>query len=322
MDNIYFNFIFILFINILIFFNLEFLSKKINILDYPDKKRKLHKYPVPLIGGVILSINFLVLAFLFKNISNDILSIFYFSLIFFLVGLLDDKFHISPNKKFLLNTIILLTFFWLNQNFLIKQFNFFNTTFEFNFLISFMFSVICVLIFINAMNLFDGINLQSLIYTINIFIFLSIKNYQNAYLLIIILILCSLIYFNYKNKLFLGDSGIYLLSSFISLNIIYIHNIEQKIVADEIFLLMMVPGIDMLRLFIYRLLNKKNPFYGDRMHIHHLLLDKYGYKAAITIIFFMISIPIFLNLLIDTRVIILSFILIYSCLIFFLKKIN
>ena len=34
----------------------------------------------------------------------------------------------------------------------------------------------------------------------------------------------------------------------------------------------MIPGIDMLRLFISRLINKKDPFSGDNNHIHHLLL--------------------------------------------------
>ena len=51
----------------------------------------------------------------------------------------------------------------------------------------------------------------------------------------------------------------------------------------------MVPGIDMLRLFIQRLLNKQNPFYGDRNHIHHLLLKKYGYNKTIFFFFTDIS---------------------------------
>ena len=36
---------------------------------------------------------------------------------------------------------------------------------------------------------------------------------------------------------------------------------------------MMLPGIDMLRLFLERIL-KKNPFKGDRNHLHHLFYLK------------------------------------------------
>ena len=36
----------------------------------------------------------------------------------------------------------------------------------------------------------------------------------------------------------------------------------------------MLPGIDMLRVFIVRMLNRKNPFSSDRNHLHYLLLDK------------------------------------------------
>ena len=42
---------------------------------------------------------------------------------------------------------------------------------------------------------------------------------------------------------------------------------------------MMVPGVDMFRLFLMRILSKKNPFSPDRNHIHHLLLNKiFKYK--------------------------------------------
>ena len=54
---------------------------------------------------------------------------------------------------------------------------------------------------------------------------------------------------NYKNYLFLGDSGIYLLSSIASFIFINEYNVFKTILyADEIFVLMMVPGVDMVRL--------------------------------------------------------------------------
>ncbi len=55
--------------------------------------------------------------------------------------------------------------------------------------------------------------------------------------------------------------------------------------VDEIFLLLMIPGLDMLRLFIERLLQKKNPLKPDRNHFHHLLLNRFQ-RYNVLIIYF------------------------------------
>jgi UDP-GlcNAc:undecaprenyl-phosphate GlcNAc-1-phosphate transferase len=119
----------------------------------------------------------------------------------------------------------------------------------------------------------------------------------------------------------MGDSGIYILSFFLSYLIIKNYNINVKINADLIFILMMLPGIDMLRLFIFRILNKKNPFSPDKNHIHHLLLEKFTYWQSIIIINFAIIIPILLSLInFSNLIIIFVFISIYLISIFILKN--
>ena len=72
------------------------------------------------------------------------------------------------------------------------------------------------------------------------------------------------------------------------------HNEFKSFKVDEIFLLMFLPGIDMLRLFTQRILSGKNPFLGDREHLHHYFLLIYSYKYAI----FSIILSIFKNILI------------------------
>ena len=69
-----------------------------------------------------------------------------------------------------------------------------------------------------------------------------------------------------------------------SIFIIDIYKLE-KIYADQIFLLMMIPGIDMLRLFIKRLMLRKNPFSGDKNHLHHILLKKFNQTTVFQILF-------------------------------------
>ena len=59
-----------LIVNFLIFFNLDFFSKLININDSPDKKLKLHKNKTPLVGGIIVFFNLLI-AVVWQSFFSD-----------------------------------------------------------------------------------------------------------------------------------------------------------------------------------------------------------------------------------------------------------
>lgn len=322
--NDYFILLFFCFLtNFIFLYKIEKISKIINIYDFPDNNRKLHGNPVPLIGGILLFINFIIII-LFTNFDIEFVNfnILLFSCLFFLVGIIDDKYKLLPTSKFCLNIIILLLFFKINENFLIQKFEFYNSEINLNYYFSFFFSILCVLIFINALNLFDGLNLQTLIYCSITLVYLFYKDSNLKHIIIIIFALICLMPFNYKNKLFLGDSGVYLLGAFLSLNVLNLHNINQRISAEEIFVIMMVPGLDMLRLVIIRLLNNKNPFSGDRKHLHHLLNDKYGYEHAIIILFFLIFAPVLLLFFISTKIIIFFYLLSYFFILWKIYKKN
>ena len=58
---------------------------------------------------------------------------------------------------------------------------------------------------------------------------------------------------------------------------------------------MLVPGIDLIRLFFKRIFLKRNPLSSDRFHLHHLLLSKYSYKKTIIILIALIIFPILMN---------------------------
>ena len=85
----------------------------------------------------------------------------------------------------------------------------------------------------------------------------------------------------------------------------------------------MLPGLDMLRVFLIRIFNKKNPFSPDRNHVHHLLIAQ-GFNAhkALIVILVLILFPILLNYFtkIDSINIILFYVFFYSLFIFCLKK--
>ena len=78
---------------------------------------------------------------------------------------------------------------------------------------------------------------------------------------------------NFKGKLFYGDSGIYLNSYIISYFIIKSYNSINILSTELIMIILFLPALDLLRVFTVRLILLKNPFEGDRNHIHHILLN-------------------------------------------------
>ena len=114
----------------------------------------------------------------------------------------------------------------------------------------------CILLFINACNIFDGINLQSTSYFIFVILYLIIIGLNNNVIYFLLIPIINLI-LSKDEKIFMGDSGIYLISFIMSYILIKIYNFDTKLSSDLIFILMMVPGIDMFRLFLLRLVNKK-----------------------------------------------------------------
>lgn len=87
---------------------------------------------------------------------------------------------------------------------------------------------------------------------------------------------------------------------------------------------MIVPGFDMFRLFVQRLIKKRNPFKGDLNHLHHIIKKKFGYFVAILIncSFFITlnTLRFFFNF--NTIFLLISFIIIYLFLFFIVNKAN
>ena len=123
---------------------------------------------------------------------------------------------------------------------------------------SIYFTAFCILLFINAINMFDGINLQVILYSSLLFI-ANCYFFGNLYLLLLFIpLIIVLIFLNYKNKLFLGDNGTMLLGFLISCFFIINYNNFNIKFADTIFIFMMLPGLELLRLAISRIMKKRN----------------------------------------------------------------
>lgn len=330
--------IFLIFSQILLNFYLSLklkqLSRIVNIYDIPDKKLKLHQKPIPLIGGVFIILN-LIFSYLLINILDkefipkklDLIeefSLYFSTILLFLVGIYDDKKNLNPIIKLFFSSIVIYFAVLLNDILLIDSISIsFLEKRIFLGKFSLAFTILCILLFIHAANLFDGIDLQSISYFIIIFIYLLIYSNFKIICFVLIISLIFLLFMNFKNYLFLGDSGIYLLSFIASFIFIYEHNIFKTILfADEIFILMMMPGIDMIRLVVLRIINRKNVFKGDREHIHHLLVKRFSLINSNLVVITMTIFPIFLFKVFNLSIlsIIIFFLISYIVVISFILK--
>jgi len=84
---------------------------------------------------------------------------------------------------------------------------------------------------------------------------------------------------------------------------------------------MMLPGIDLIRVFFKRFLNNNNPLRPDRTHFHHLLSEKFTHLQSLITIQLIIITPIILSYLdINRIIIILATIFCYSLIIYKLSR--
>ena len=308
--------ILLILLNIIFLIKFKNISKFIGLFDHPDYKRKIHNKKISCIGGVLIFMNITILFVFDIFFSKELISknyfeveifsfiYFYISLIMiFMMGLYDDKYGLKPNMKILILFSIILILLVLDKNLRLSYLRFsFNQEVYGIQNFSIFFTMLCILVFINAFNMYDGSNLQASSISIVIFSYLLthlliLQSYIDYFLLTIIISLIFFSFLNFKNRLFLGDNGSLVLSFVICYIFIKLYNKEIVFYVEQVCLLLLLPVIDLLRLFIIRLLNGKNPFKPDNNHLHHMLIKNFNIYPTKLILFGIYFIPVFLGLL-------------------------
>ena len=161
--------------------------------------------------------------------------------------------------------IILIIFLSLNKELLISSVKF--NSFDINYPLieshSLILTITCIIILINAFNFTDGINglssVIAIVWLLSITLLAKEINYYLIFFSIFILLNAVPIFFG---RYFLGDSGTLFVGTFISLETIKIFNFQNANISYEnIFLIFMIPGLDMIRLVFTRIINHKILFY-------------------------------------------------------------
>jgi UDP-N-acetylmuramyl pentapeptide phosphotransferase/UDP-N-acetylglucosamine-1-phosphate transferase len=266
-------------------------SKKYHLLDKPDQ-RKVHKTPIPTLGGIGFFIGFIVVStfWMFYNheFNSMTLSLFFALIVLFITGIFDDLKDLRASLKFLIQIIVALIIAYFG--FKIESLNGVFGIYEMHPVAQYAFSVFLIVGLTNAFNLIDGIDgLAGGLAFINSMVMGSILLYQDNITFGVLAItfagsLLGFLIFNFNPaKIFMGDTGSLLVGFLMAIfGIVVIqggftlaassvsHTASLTVVVVGILLL---PVYDTLRVFTERILKKSSPFKPDRTHVHHLLIE-------------------------------------------------
>ena len=262
-----------------------------NLMDKPNQ-RSSHKEKTPTMGGVAFFASLLSsLYFLQVYDSHKLgLSLVIGLLILFYIGIKDDLVGVSPRTK-IIGQMLSFIFVMDSNELSITSLNGFLGFYELPLWISYFLGIFIIISIVNAYNLIDGINGSAsmvgiMIFSIFSYIFYQTKDYYFV-LLSISSIGCLSAFLRYniskKNSIFMGDTGSLLIGFVIGVCTLRFLNlpIERLSMANInyynkfvlVFIILYIPFVDTMRVFLIRILKHRSPFFADRNHIHHIMID-------------------------------------------------
>ena len=321
------------------------------LYDIPNE-RKIHNYVVPRLGGVAFAPVLFFSCFLLGSASQSLgfedvhhslaqenLPIMYTYCaitMLYLVGMADDLNGISYKAKFLAQFLAALLM--IAGGVILKEFH----GYILPLWISIPFTVFIIVFIINAINLIDGIDgLASGISIIAFIIYGGIFYYCEEYIYALLSfaplgILLPFFYYNVfgkaerGRKIFMGDTGSMTIGLLLCFLNIQMGNLELPL-PDHLnpavlaFSPLLVPGLDLVRVFLFRIRHGKNPFIADTNHIHHklMVIGIRPRRALAIIVSFSLALTvtnIFLSEYLDSFVIIVADIVLWTILNVLLRK--
>ena len=286
------------------------LIRKMGLLDNPKTHKHpgiIHKKTTPRGGGIPFFVGIAITGLFFLPLTKTIVMLFIAGLIALLIGVLDDKYDISPYVRFAGNIVAALIVvlgagisvpFITNPfggilflNLIILPLNFLGI--HFSIVLSDVIAVLWIVWVMNMLNWSKGVDGQMpgivAISAITIGIlslrFAGIDSFSkisgDLSFIIAGASLGFLIFNFHPAKIFpgYGATAIYLLLSAASM-------LSGAKLATAI-LVMGIPMIDGLFTIFRRLLSGKSPFWHDKKHLHHLLLS-FGFSQRYIALFYWI----------------------------------
>lgn len=269
------------------------LAFKLGAVDVPKDGRRMHKEPVPRMGGLAIFIGFIVTSLVFCDLSVPMVGMIGGGILLIVTGILDDIYSLNAFLKLGLQ-IISATVAACSGN-VMTRITFLGKNLEFG-SFSIPLTVFWIVFLINATNLIDGLDgLSCGVSAISACSMLLASFFVDEATLTVILMTGILagscigfLPFNFNPaKIFMGDTGSMFLG--FTLAIISIQGFFKfhAVVSFCIpFIVFAVPLFDTAFAFIRRMAKGKSPFSADRGHIHHRLIDMgFNQKQSVMILY-------------------------------------
>ena len=224
---------------------------------------------IPLSGGIIILLTF----FFIEKFNINLFLIF-----IFLIGFFSDLRVIkSPRVRFFLQVLCIFLFVTI-YDIHISNIRIFLLDFLLKYkFFSYFFIIFCLLVITNGTNFIDGLNglvlgyfilILIIIYNLQLYENLNITQFEILYFMAC---LFFLLVFNFFNKLYIGDSGSYLLGFSFGILLIAIYDSNPTISPFFIVLLLWYPCFENLFSIIRKYRFNTSPLKSDNKHLHQML---------------------------------------------------
>lgn len=267
-------------------------AKKKNLVDVPTERHS-HTVITPSLGGIgiFAGVIFSIIMWTPFEVFGDLQYILASFVIIFLMGAKDDIDPISPYKK-MIGQIFAAFILVYKANIKITSLYGIFGIFELPEYAAIILSVFTIFIIINAFNLIDGINglagCIAVLISLTFGLWFLLVDRMDMAMVAFSLIGATVAFLNYNfpAKIFMGDTGSLLLGLICSILAVKFieYNGDPSMITEHPNLIvkstpavaigiLILPLFDTLRVFTTRMLKGKSPFYPDKTHIHHLMLD-------------------------------------------------
>ena len=269
---------------------------KIGAIDVPKDNRRMHKKPVPRLGGLAIFLGFIVSMLLFVKVDHQLQGILLGASIIVVLGVVDDMSPLRAYFKFCVQIFAALVavFHGVVVQTLSNPNVFAESPYWDLGWLSIPITVLWIVGITNAVNLIDGLDGLavgvSTISCVTILVVALLVSEPNVALIVAALAGACIGFMPYNltpARIFMGDTGSlllgYVLATVSVLGLFKFYAIVTFVVPV---LALAVPLSDTLFAFCRRILHGQSPFHADRGHFHHKLMDLgLNQKQAVAILY-------------------------------------
>lgn len=270
------------------------LAIKIKAVDVPKDNRRMHKVPIPRMGGLAIFAGFLVSVLFFVPLGTEFRSILIGALTLVVLGIIDDIVALKPKTKFagqiiaaLIPALSGVSVHGIVNPFVPGQYSTLG-------IFSIPLTVIWIVGITNAVNFIDGLDGLacgvSAIATVTMFIIAVLFGETYIALMMAALAGACLGFLPYNMnpaKIFMGDTGSMFLGYILAtVSIQGLFKFYAVISFAVPFILLGLPIFDTGFAIVRRLLKGQSPLQADRGHVHHRLIDLgFDQKQSVAILY-------------------------------------